>query len=113
MDTISSRKEETMRPSYRPAISPPPQPYRTQLLAHLGRVAGMFDELGIGEVLDQAPRHNPDRRDLTVGEAVNAMVLNGLGFINQALDLVPRFCQNKPTSRLSAPRVPPKQLHDD
>jgi hypothetical protein len=42
-------------------------------------------------------------RDLTVGEAVKAMVLNGLGFINHALYLVPRFFYNKPTSRLISP----------
>jgi transposase len=73
----------------------------------------MFDELGIGDVLDQATHQNPEMRDLTVGEAVKAMVLNGLGFINQALYLVPRFFQNKPTSRLIAPRVAPEQLNDD
>jgi transposase len=73
----------------------------------------MFDELGIGDVLDQATHQNPEMRDLTVGEAVKAMVLNGLGFINQALYLVPRFFQNKPTSRLIAPRVTPAQLNDD
>lgn len=102
-----------MRPPYRPAIPPPPQPYRTQILDHLGLVAGMFDELGLGDVLDQATHHNPEMRDLTVGEAVTAMVLNGLGCINQALYLVPRFFQNKPTSRLIAPRVTPTQLNDD
>ena len=88
-------------------------PYRSQVLDHLGLVAGMFDELGIGDVLDQATQQNPEMRDLTLGEAVKAMVLNGLGFINQALYLVPRFFQNKPTSRLISPRVAPKQLNDD
>ena len=88
-------------------------PYRSQVLDHLGLVAGMFDELGIGDVLDQATQQNPEMRDLTLGEAVNAMVLNGLGFINQALYLVPRFFQNKPTSRLISPRVAPTQLNDD
>ena len=73
----------------------------------------MFDELGMGDVLDHATHQNPAMRDLTVGEAVKAMVLNGLGFINQALSLVPRFFQHKPTSRLISPRVPPKQLNDD
>ena len=87
--------------------------YRSQVLDHLGLVAGMFDELGIGDVLDQATRQNPEMRDLTVGEAVKAMVLNGLGFINQALYLVPRFFHNKPTSRLISPRVRPEQLNDD
>ena len=67
----------------------PDQPlYRSQVLDHLGLVAGMFDELGIGDVLDQATHQNPELRDLTVGEAVNAMVLNGWGCINQALYLV-------------------------
>jgi len=87
--------------------------YRSQILDHLGLVAGMFDELGIGAVIDQATRQDPEMRDLTVGEAVKAMVLNGLGFINQTLYLVPLFFQNKPTYRLISPRVAPKQLNDD
>ena len=87
--------------------------YRSQVLDHLGLVAGMFDELGIGDVIDQATHQNPELRDLTAGEAVKAMVLNGLGGINQALYLVPRFFQHKPTSRLMAPRVAPHQLNDD
>ena len=87
--------------------------YQSQVLDHLGLVAGMFDELSIGDVLDRATRHNPEMRDLTVGEAIKAMVLNGLGFINQALYLVPRFFQNKPTSRLISRRVTPAQLNDD
>jgi transposase len=92
----------------------PNQPmYRSQVLDHLGLVAGMFDELAIGDVLDHATHQNPEMRDLTVGEAVKAMVLNGLGFINQALYLVPRFFQNKPTYRLISPRVAPEQLNDD
>jgi transposase len=87
--------------------------YQSQVLDHLGLVAGMFDELGIGDVLDQATHQDPEMRDLTVGEAVKAMVLNGLGFINQALYLVPRFFHNKPTYRLISPRVAPAQLNDD
>src|ERR671922_2777144 len=87
--------------------------YRSQVLDHLGLVAGMFDELGIGTVLDRATQQDPEMRDLTVGEAVKAMVLNGLGFINQALYLVPRFFHNKPTYQLISPRVSPPQLNDD
>jgi transposase len=73
----------------------------------------MFDELGIADVIDQAMRQNPEMRDRTVGEAVKAMVLNGLGCINQALYLVPRFFHHKPTYRLVSPRVTPAQLNDD
>jgi transposase len=92
---------------------PDQAPYRSQVLDHLGLVAGMFDELGIGDVLDRATHQHPAMRDLTVGEAVNAMGLNGLGCINQALDLVPRFFQHKPTSRLMSPRIVPAQRNDD
>jgi transposase len=92
----------------------PDQPtYRSPVIDHLGLVAGMFDELGMGEILDQATQHNPEMRDLTVGEAVKALVLNGLGCLNQALYLVPRFFQNKPTYQLMSPRVAPTQLNDD
>jgi transposase len=87
--------------------------YRSQVLDHLGLVAGMFDELSIGDIIDRATQQNPEMRDLTAGEAVKAMVLNGLGFVNHALYLVPRFFQNKPTSRLISPRVKPAQLNDD
>jgi transposase len=73
----------------------------------------MFDELGMGEIIDQATQQHLEMRDLTVGEAVKAMVLNGLGVINQALYLVPRFFHNKPTYQLISPRVPPQQLNDD
>src|ERR671925_223183 len=103
--TISSPAKEIVMPKQ--------APYRSQVLDHLGLVAGMFDELGIGDVIDHATQQNPATRDLTVGEAVKAMVLNGLGFINQALYLVPSFFQNKPTSRLISPRVAPGQLNDD
>ena len=73
----------------------------------------MFDELGIGDVLDHATQHTPDTRVVTVGNAVKAMVLNGLGFVNQPLYLVPRFFQHKPTQRLVAPGIDAEHLNDD
>jgi transposase len=87
--------------------------YRSHVWAHLGLVAGMFDALGMGEVIDQTTPHNPERRDLTVGEAVKAMGLHGLGCSKQALDLVPRCFPQKPPSRLLSPRTRPDQRHDD
>lgn len=85
----------------------------SEVLDHLGLVAGMFDELGIGDVLDRAMQHNPETRIVTVGNAVKAMVLNGLGFMNQQLYLVPKFFQNKPTQRRIAPGGDAQPLHDD
>jgi transposase len=91
-----------------------PHSYRSQILDHLGLVAGMFDALGIGEVIDRATRHHPEARIVPTGDAVKAMVLNGLGFVNQQLYLVPRFFQDNPTSRLLAPwLIEAKHLHDE
>src|SRR5262245_13834899 len=102
-----------MRHSYRPDIPPQPQSYRTQILDHLRLVAGMFEELGITEVIDQATQQDPEMRIVTAGHAVKAMVLNGLGFINQQLYLVPHFFQNKPISRLIAPGIAHNALQAD
>jgi hypothetical protein len=93
-------------------MRPDQPPSRSQVLDHLGLVAGMFDELGIGEILDQAPHHNPELRALPVGEAVNAMVRNGLGWSTQARSLVPRCFDHTPTDQLVSPRVTSRPLND-
>lgn len=90
-----------------------PQTYHSQILDHLGLVAGMFEELGITEVIDKATKQDPEMRIVTAGHAVKAMVLNGLGFVNQQLYLVPHFFHNKPTSRLIAPAIAASHLNDD
>jgi transposase len=89
------------------------QTYRSQIFDHLGLVAGMFEALGIGDVIDKATPQNPEMQIVTAGNAVKAMVLNGLGFVNQRLYLVPQCFQNKPTSRLLAPAIAPAHLKDD
>ena len=89
------------------------RPYWSEVLDHLGLVSGMFEELGIGDVIDQAIQQDPEMRIVTVGNAVKAMVLNGLGFMNQQLYLVPRFFHQKPTQRLIAPGIEAKHLNDD
>ena len=90
-----------------------PQLYRSQVLDHLGLVAGMFEELGISAVIDQATQQNPETRMVTVGNAVKAMILNGLGFVNQQRYLVPLFFPHKPTHRLIAPGIEAQHLNDD
>ncbi len=87
--------------------------YQSEVLDHLGLVAGMYDELGIGEILDQVIVQDHDNRKVSVGQAVKAMVLNGLGFVNQRLYLVPHFFANKPVERLVGPGIEAAQLNDD
>ena len=87
--------------------------YHSHILDHLGLVAGMVEELGIVEVIDQATKQDPEMHIVTAGHAVKAMILNGLGFVNQQLYLVPHFFHNKPTSRLVAPGIDARHLNDD
>lgn len=86
---------------------------RREILDHLGLVAGMFDALGMGGVIDRATQQHPEPRIVTLGHAVKAMGLNGLGFVNQSLDLVPMFFQNNPTQRLIAPGMDATHVNDD
>jgi len=87
--------------------------YQSQILDHLGLVAAMYEELGIGAVIDRAIAHDATKRTVSLGQAVKAMVLNGLGFVNQQLYLVPSFFHNKPTERLIGPGIGAAHLNDD
>src|SRR4051794_16321334 len=73
----------------------------------------MFDELGIGDLLDELLPQDPYQRKVSVGRALKAMVLNGLGFANRRLYLVPEFFRNKPTERLVGEGISPEHLNDD
>jgi hypothetical protein len=68
--------------------------YQTERLDHLGIVAGVCQEAGIAEWLDK--QAGESRRSVSVGKATVAMVLNGLGFSNRQLYLVPQYFENKP-----------------
>ena len=57
-------------------------------------------ELDIAGIIDrEIPCENPDKI-LSTGQAVVALILNGLGFVNKRLYLVSRFFKNKPVDRL-------------
>ena len=87
--------------------------YESRTLDHLGLVSGMYEELGIGEVIDRVVPQEREKRIVSVGQAVKAMVLNGLGFVNQRLYLVPHFFQDNPTERLIGVGIRPEHLNDD
>jgi transposase len=87
--------------------------HKSETLEHLGLVAGMFDELGIGELVDGLVPQDLSQRKVSVGQALKAMVLNGLGFANRRLYLMPEFFRNKPTERLVGAGVSPEHLNDD
>jgi transposase len=85
--------------------------YRTQDLGHLGLVAGMCEELKIAETIDQLLP--PTEKEVSHGTAVCAMILNGLGVVNQRVYLVSKFFRNKPVERLLGAGITADQLNDD
>ena len=87
--------------------------YESKIMDHLGLVAGMYDELGLGVMIDQHIPQVCGKRIISVGDAVKAMVLNGLGFVNQRLYLVSSFFESKPVDRLIGWGIEPEHLNDD
>jgi transposase len=68
-------------------------------LDHLGVVASVIKDLRIVEMLD-ARLGLHDQEEITAGEAVAGMILNGLGFSDRPLTLTPQFFANKPLDLL-------------
>ena len=78
---------------------------------HLGLVAGVARKIRlvetIGEWIPPAPQ-----RGVTVGEAVLALVLNGLGFVSRPLYLTPAFFETKPVGTLIGEGVTEEDLNE-
>src|SRR6516162_6989790 len=73
-------------------------------LDHLGLIAYMIKDLDLISMIDA--RLVPDEQEeITPGEAVAGMILNGLGFANRPLSLTPQFFANKPLDLLFRPGV--------
>ena len=78
---------------------------RTQNLDHHGVVAAVCRDLGLQEKLDAKLGAPDERRVVSAGTAVVAMILNGLGFTNRRLYLTHQFFANKPVEQLLGPGI--------
>lgn len=68
-------------------------------LDHFGLIAHVIKDLGLIRMIDA--RIVPDaQEEITPGEAVAGMILNGLGFANRPLSLTPQFFANTPLALL-------------
>ncbi len=85
--------------------------YSTQRLDHLGIVAGICREIGLAPWLDEQAMGS--QQSVSIGTATTAMVLNGLGFSNRQLYLVPQFFATKPVETLLGPGMRAEMLNDD
>lgn len=85
--------------------------YKSKSLDHLGLVAGMFEELGLGSVVDKALGVN-GQAGLSPGMCLKAMIVNGLGFTTRPLYLSASFFETKAVEQLLGPGIEASQITD-
>jgi transposase len=83
---------------------------QVERLDHLGVVAGVIKDLKLVEFIDERIPSDV-REEISCGEAVAAMIINGLGFSDRPLTLTPQFFENKALSRLFRPNVNAKNFN--
>ena len=82
------------------------------IVGHLGLVAGIYDALGIGEVIDRAlpkTRHHK----LPHSIVVKAMMLNTMGYSGQRLYMYTNFFKTVPVEHLLGKGISADDLTDD
>jgi len=79
---------------------------------HLGVVAGVFDSLGIADVIDSRLsklRHHK----ITHSAATKSMVINGLGSVGQRPYLYPEYFENHPVELLIGAGIHASDINDE
>jgi transposase len=89
-----------------------PAEYSSRNLDHLGIVAMVCKEIGLAEEIDRIVGVDP-RQKVTCGEAVVAMLLNALGFVDRPLYLFPEFMTTKPVEVLIREGLEAEDFNDD
>ena len=83
---------------------------QNKLIQHLGIIAGMCNEVDLIGRIDECIGRG--RRKVSVGQAVQSMILNALGFSGRALYLTPRFYESRPVDVLVGKGLTAEDLHD-
>lgn len=85
----------------------------SQNIDNLGLVAGMCDEIGISDIIDLACGKQAKNKNLTFGQCVKCMILNGLGFVGRTLYLYSEYFEDKPVDHFLGVCINPKQIDDN
>ena len=83
-----------------------------QRIDHMGLVAGMCKEPGIISLLDSLVPYQSENRNISFGETVVSMLLNGLWFTARTLHMFPGFHADKPVDKLIRPGIEPEHIND-
>lgn len=89
------------------------QTYTTKSIDHLGLVAALCKELKIAEFIDQQVPTQSSTRNISYGQLVVAMLLNGLGFVGRTLHMYPDYFSDKPIERLIGDGIEATHINDD
>ena len=90
---------------------PEPLAIDVQDVDHLGIIAGIVDEIGLVEIVnEQLGTH--EQETVSAGNVVKALILNCLGFLTAPLYLFSQFFEGKATDHLIGAGVKPEHLND-
>lgn len=87
--------------------------YSTKGLDHLGLVSGMCKNIGIAKFIDAAHPNQSQDKHISYGQLVEAMILNGLGFVGRTLHMYPEYFADRPVERLIGKGVKAEHINDD
>ena len=83
-----------------------------QNLNHLGIIAGIIDEIGIVDIINEQLGIQPQEK-LNSGIIVKSIILNAMGFVSRPLYLFPQFFNDKATEHLFGEGIIPEDFNDD
>jgi transposase len=87
--------------------------YSTKSLGHLGLISGMCKEVQVAKLIDASfPEQSPDK-NISFGKLVEAMILNGLGFVGRTLHMYPEYFKERPVARLLGEGINAEHINDD
>ena len=83
-----------------------------QTINHLGIIAGIIDEIGIVEIINEHLGIHSEEK-LSSGIIVKSIILNAMGFVSRPLYLFPQFFNDKATEHLFGEGIFPEDFNDD
>ena len=83
-----------------------------QTINHLGIIAGLIDEIGIVEIINEQLGIKPPEK-LSSGIIVKSIILNAMGFVSRPLYLFPQFFNDKAPEHLFGEGIVPEDFNDD
>jgi transposase len=86
--------------------------FESKNLDHLGIVAGIIDDIGIVEKINEIFLID-QREKINTGQVVKAIILNGLGFVSKPLYLFSQFFDDQAIEHLLGIGIKAEDLNDD